>query len=133
MIGYQNFAPLLFYCDLKILEKSFTARVLCTTLWSSARHIMEVQYYMGVHPILCKHHQNHFYTEIVRGLFAIYQPYYTLLTNMDSTNFLCFAYGRGSSAGLYTLLYQQIADSIYFLKSYFLKQKMALFFSCLGG
>ena len=37
------------------------------------------------------------------------------------------------SAGLYTLLYQQIADSIYFLKSYFLKQKMAFFFSCLGG
>ena len=30
--------------------------------------------------------------------------------------------GLSSSAGLYTLLYQQIADSIYFLKSHFLKQ-----------
>ena len=35
-------------------------------------------------------------------------------------------------AGLYTLLYQQIADSIYSLKSYFLKPIMTFFFSYWG-
>ena len=51
-------------------------------------------------------------------------------SKIDRCSILALFWGR---AGLYTLLYQQIADSIYFLKSYFLKQKMAFLFSYWGG
>ena len=55
-----------------------------------------------------------------------WQHFYSQQCNLLQTIFVA------TRAGLYTLLYPQIADSIYFLNSYFLKQRMAFFFSYLS-